>query len=389
MKKCFCVMALAASLALLLSGCGEAKEAYEKGMALAMEGKYEKSLPYFEKAIKEKKEQTEYYIGYGMALNRLNRYGQAKEEFMKVMQEADNKISKKNNKQLYYGMAVSEYGLGEYGAVEEYCGKALSIEYLDDMDCDILYTRMTALCQQEKWEQARKDCQDIIQRDDKYLDAFLALARIERSMGNNDGAVKAYLDVIAKDKANYEVYFELYGQYCYSGQNDAANELLGQLLELKPDKAEDWMAVGRAYYLKKDYDKAKECFDTAYQGKCIEGKYYSGVVYAEEKSYKEAEEAFQTYIKENKDTLKIEVYSRLAAVYMEQRDFDKAQGAIDQGLSHGNSSAVQDLRRIQVVLFEKQNKYSEALSAAKEYHKIYPSDDAMQKEISFIKTRIK
>ena len=170
MKKCFCVMALAASLALLLSGCGEAKEAYEKGMALAMGGKYEKSLPYFEKAIKEKKEQTEYYIGYGMALNRLNRYGQAKEEFMKVMQEADNKISKKNNKQLYYGMAVSEYGLGEYGAVEEYCGKALSIEYLDDMDCDILYTRMTALCQQEKWEQARKDCQDIIQRDDKYLD---------------------------------------------------------------------------------------------------------------------------------------------------------------------------------------------------------------------------
>ena len=77
MKKCFCVMALAASLALLLSGCGEAKEAYEKGMALAMGGKYEKSLPYFEKAIKEKKEQTEYYIGYGMALNRLNRYGQA------------------------------------------------------------------------------------------------------------------------------------------------------------------------------------------------------------------------------------------------------------------------------------------------------------------------
>ena len=74
---------------------------------------------------------------------------------------------------------------------------------------------------------------------------------------------------------------------------------------------------------------------------------------------------------------------------MEQRDFDKAQGAIDQGLSHGNSSAVQDLRRIQVVLFEKQNKYGEALSAAKEYYKIYPSDDAMQKEISFIKTRIK
>jgi len=382
-------MAFAASMALLLAGCGEAKEAYEKGMSLATEGKYGEALPYFEKAIQEKKEQAEYYIGYGMALNRLNRYAQAKEEFMKVTQETDNKISRKNNKQLYYGMAISEYGLGEYDAVEEYCEKALAIDDLEDMDCDILYTRMVAFCQQEKWEQAKKDCQDIIQEDDKYVDAFLALARIERSMGNNDEAVKAYLDVIAKDKTNYEVYFELYEQYGYSGQEDAANELLTQLLALEPEKAQDWMAIGRAYYLKKDYDKAKECLDTAYQGKCGESRYYLGMVYAEEKLYKEAVEAFQTYIKENKDALNVEVYCRLAVIYMEQKDFDKAQGAIVQGLSYGSSSAVQDLKRMQVILLEKQNKYDEALSSAKEYTKMYPSDDAMQKELSFIKTRIK
>ena len=388
MKRSFGMMVFAAGMALLLTGCGEAKEAYEQGMSLALEGKYEQSLPYFEKAIEEKKEQTEYYIGYGMALNRLNRYEQAKEEFVKVMQETDNKISKKNNKQLYYGMAVSEYGLGEYDAVEEYCDKALSIEYLEDMDCDILYTRMVAFSQQEKWEQAKKDCQEIIQKDDEYFDAFLALARIECSMGNYDEAVKAYLDVIKKDKTNYEVYFELYGQYCRSGQKDAANELLDQLLEIKPDKAQDWMVVGRAYYLKKDYDKAKECLGTAYQGKCGESKYYLGMVYAEELLYGEAADAFQTYIKENKDALNVEVYCRLAEVYMEQKDYDNAQDAIVQGLSYGSSSAVQDLKRMQVILLEKQNKYDEALSAAKEYKKMYPSDAAMQKELSFIKTRI-
>lgn len=389
MKKNLGKILLAASIAFMLTGCGEAKEAYEKGVSLASEGKYEESLPYFEKAIKEKEEQADYYIGYGMALNRLNRYQLAKEEFAKVMHETDNKISKKNNKQIYYGMAVSEYGLGEYDAVEEYCGKALSIEYLEDMDCDILYTRMVAYCQQEKWEQAKQDCQDIIKKDEKYLDAFLALARIERNMGNNDGAVKAYLDVIKKDKKNYELYFELYEQYVYSGQEDAANELLTQLLEMKPDKAQDWMVAGRAYYLKKENDKAKECLETAYQGKCKESKYYLGVIYAEEKSYGQAVDAFLTYIKENKDTLKIEVYSRLAAVYMEQREFGKAQDMLNQGLSYGSSSAVQDLKRMQVFLLERQNKYVEALEVAKQYKKIYPADDAMQKEIAFIKTRIK
>ena len=208
-------------------------------------------------------------------------------------------------------------------------------------------------------------------------------------MGNNDGAVKAYLDVIKKDKKNYELYFELYEQYAYSGQEDAANELLTQLLEMKPDKAQDWMVAGRAYYLKKENDKAKECLETAYQGKCKESKYYLGIIYAEEKSYGQAVDAFLTYIKENKDTLKIEVYSRLAAVYMEQREFGKAQDMLNQGLSYGSSSAVQDLKRMQVFLLERQNKYVEALEVAKQYKKIYPADDAMQKEIAFIKTRIK
>ena len=55
---------LCAGAVLLLGGCGKAKEAYDKGMELAKDGKYEKSLPYFEEAIKESSEQAEYYIGY-------------------------------------------------------------------------------------------------------------------------------------------------------------------------------------------------------------------------------------------------------------------------------------------------------------------------------------
>lgn len=388
MKKRIGRIMLAAGMAFLLTGCGEAKEAYKEGMALATQGQYEKSLPYFEKAIEESSDQAEYYIGYGMALNRLNRYEEAKEEFQKVMQETENKISKENNKQVYYGMAISEYGLGEYEAVEKYCGKALAIEYLKDMDCDILYTRMMALYQQENWEQAKEDCQEIIKKEEEYFDAYLALARIERNLGNNDEAVKAYLDVIAKDKTYYDAYFELYEQYCYSGQEDAANELLDQILAVKPDNGQNMMVIGRAYYYKKEYDKAKEYLNMAYEEKCKESMYYTGIILAEEKSYDEAIEAFQTYEKENKDDLKAEVYYQLALVYMEQRDYDKAQSVLDKGILEGSSSAVQDLKRTQVILMEKQNRYEEALELASEYLKIYPSDAAMKKERSFIKTRI-
>lgn len=389
MKKNIKKVMLVVGMALLFTGCGEAKKAYEEGMDLATEGKYEESLSYFEKAIEEEKDKAEYYIGYGMALNRLNRFEEAKEKFKKVMQKADNKISKENNKQIYYGMAISEYGLGEYDSVAKYCEKALEIEYLEDMDCDILYTRMMAFCQQEKWELAKEDCQEMIQREEEYFDAYLALARIERNLGNNDEAVKAYLDVIAKNKSYYDAYFELYEQYCYSGQEDAANELLDQLLSIKTDKAQNMLVIGRAYYYKKEYDKAKEYLNKAYEGKCRESKYYTGIICAEEKLYEEAIEAFQTYIKENKDNLKVEAYCQLAAIYMEQRDYNKAKNALTKGISYGNSSAIQELKKNQVILLEKQNKYDEALELAAEYLKVYPSDTAMKKEVSFIKTRIK
>jgi len=376
-------------MAVLLSGCGKAQEAYQKGMELAQDGKYEKSLPYFEEAIKESSEQAEYYIGYGMALNYLGRYENAKEEFKKVIQEKDNKISKENNKQIYYGLAIAEYNLGEYDDVIESCKNALSIEYLEEMDCDILYTRMSSFCQKEELENARKDCKEIIKKNKRYYDAYFSLAEIERGLGNYDESVNAYLALIEEDKTYYDAYFGLYGQYLSSGQEEAANELLGQLTALDTKEAENMMVIGRAYLCRKEYDKAEENLNLAYAGNCKESKYYLGLLYMEEKEYGKALEAFQAYVGENEENFHVEAYCQMALAYIEQAEYGKAQGMIEKGLAYGSGSAVQDLKKTEVILCEKQNKYQEALTLAKEYQKLYPADSGMKKEIAFIKTRLK
>ena len=53
------------------------------------------------------------------------------------------------------------------------------------------------------------------------------------------------------------------------------------------------------------------------------------------------------------------------------------------------TEAEQDIRKNQVILYEKQKMYQEALEAAQEYVKRYPGDAGMKKELAFIKTRIK
>lgn len=380
---------LFAGVVVLLTGCGEAKKAYDKGMELAKEGKYEKSLPYFKEAIKENGEQAEYYIGYGMALCRLNRFEAAKDEFQKVIQETDNKISKENNKQLCYGMAIAEYGLGEYDSVVEYCDKAAEIEYLDDMDCDILYTKVSALWQQGKWEKAEKVCKELIEKNKRYMDAYMVLAGIEKELGESDRAVQAYRDAIEIDKTYYDAYFKLYQQYVSAGQTDAANELLDQLVALKPNKAENMMVIGRAYFYKQEYDRAKEYLKMASDGNNTESLYYSGIVSAALEEYEDAILYYQKYIKENKEELNVEVYYQLAIVYMQLEEYDKAQSMITKGISYGVTAALQELKKTQVILLEKQNCYEEAVPLAEDYIKCYPADTAMEKELSFIKTRIK
>ena len=382
-------VALIAGITVLLTGCGEAKKAYDKGMELAKAGKYEKSLPYFKDAIKENGEQAEYYIGYGMALCRLNRYELAKEEFQKVIQETDNKISKENNKQLCYGMAIADYGLGDYGSVTEYCDKALEIEYLDDMDCDILYTKMSAYWQQGEWKKAEEVCQVLLKKSKKYMDAYMALAGIEQNLGESDKAAQAYKDAIETDKTYYDAYFKLYQQYMAAGQTDAANEPLDQLVAIKPNKAENMMVIGRAYFYKQEYDRAKEYLKMAYDGNNKESLYYSGALSAALEQYDAAIMYYQKYIKENKEELNVEVYYQLALVYMQQKEYDKAQSMITKGISYGITAALQELKKTQVILLEKQNCYEEAVPLAEEYIRCYPADVAMEKELAFIKTRMK
>jgi len=388
-KKVWGTLLMVFGTAALMAGCGKAGEAYEKGMELALESRYEESLAYFQDAIREGGDRAEYYIGYGMALNRLNRFGEAKEEFRRVLQDTDNQISKENNKQLYYGLAIAEYGLGEYEGAAAYCQKALKISYLDDMDCDIRYTRMLALCQQGEWEKAKEECQAIIGQDEDYYDAYLALARVERRLGNNDGAAKAYQKLISVEEMYYDAYFELYEQYCYSGQDAAAQELLNQILSLEHGKAENMLAIGRAYFYKGDYDKAEGYFRMSYEDSCKESMYYFGVLYAKQGDYGKAAEAFQTYIRENQDDLKPEAYEELATVYMEQKDYGKAQSVVEEGIARGNSRVLQGLKKTQVILQERQNNYQEALRLAREYRRMFPADEDMQKELAFIKTRIK
>lgn len=107
-------IAIICTAAFLFTGCGKADKSYDKGMEYIESEDYGKALKCFEEAISENADKAEYYIGAGMAYNYLGRYDEAVEKFSHAFQESENTISNTNNKQLYYGDAISKYGLAKY-----------------------------------------------------------------------------------------------------------------------------------------------------------------------------------------------------------------------------------------------------------------------------------
>ena len=138
--KKWALMGILCGTMVLLAGCGKAQKAYKQAVALAENGSYEKAAASFKEAIAENKDKAEYYIDYGMTLNHLGSYKKAIKQFEKAYQKVDNKISRQNNKRLYYGEALAYYGIHEYDKAKKQCDKALEISESKVLNGDIYAT---------------------------------------------------------------------------------------------------------------------------------------------------------------------------------------------------------------------------------------------------------
>lgn len=376
-------------VALAVCGCGKAEKAYDQAMEYAQKGKYEKAVDTFKEAIHEDGKEAEYYIGYGMALNHLGRFEEAQKNYSSVLSGLKDDISKEDKKQLYYGYAVSVFGQGEYEEAAGYCEKALQVEYLDDMDNDIRFTE--SVCQERlgNYEEAIKLCETIVKEDKKDRTAYIQLAYLQEKTGKSEEAVKTYEKLIEEDEDDYDARFSLYEQYLKMGRTEAAEEILGDMIKIDSKKATDMLVIGRAYYYQGDYDSAKKYYEMSHDGNCKESLYYLGTLQMAQGDYTGAESTFLSYIKENKDSFRAEVYNQLAVAMMKTEDYEKAQSYIEKGMGMGTTGASQNLLRNQVSLYEKQKEYQKALDTANQYIKLYPGDAGMQKEQAFIQTRIK
>ena len=379
----FCCIIFAAT------GCGEAEKEYKKAVELMESGKYEDCLKHFADALEKNSEKAEYYIAYGTALNRTGRYKEAAIEFGKAYQDTDNQISRQNNKRLYLGQAVSYYGMGESKKALEACDKALGYGKHKDVDIKIQSIKASVKLLMGDASGAEGIYNDIIKEDGSQDTIYLARGRLYQMQGENDKALKDYSSAIKVSEKCYDAYFEMYGIYKSLGEDSKAEDILKKLAGLEMETAGELMQLGRMYYCKGDYKNAKSNFDKSVKGGCNEALYYNGMACMAEEDYNTAISRFKEYIGTGSTEKAPEAYNQIAGCYIELEDFENASAYIDKGMEFGVTNAGMVLGRNRVVLYERTGKYKKAKQAASSYLEKYPGDKEMEKELEFIKTRIK
>lgn len=388
-KRGLAMAALLFATMLCMAGCGKADKAYDKAMDLAEEGKYEQAAESFEEAIKLKGEKAEYYIGYGMTLNHLGKYKKAVKQFEKAYQEVDNKISRKNNKQLYYGEALAYYGMHKFDQAIECCNDALEISGQAEINSNIYAIMAVTYLASGDTDKALDSFNQLIKDNKKDALGYLQRGQLYLYMGEQESALSDFSQALQLDQQCYDAYFGLYDAYTQSGQDDAAKESLEMLTGIHAKSAEQKMQVGRAYLVLGEEDQAVSYLKDAVEHKCKEGNYYLGMVQMAKKDYSSALDYFEKYIKEATAITIPEVYNQMAGCLIEEKEYDQAAEYLEKGLELGVTSAYQGLLKNQVILLERQQDFTAAKKAAKTYLEAYPEDAAMQKELKFIKTRIK
>ncbi len=390
MKKRICFGMIILCSILFVGGCGNGKKHYKKGLELAEEGKYSQAAESIEKAIKENSERAEYYISYGNVLNNLGEYQKAIEQFEIAYQDTENTIANKNNKQIFYGEAISYFYLFQYEKCLEYCDKALALTEPASLDSDILCSKGAALEILGQQEEAKASYEKAIKRNKENWGAYLKKADLMLKMKADEDALELYQKVFqSADKEKYEAGFLLYELYQKMGEEDTSEQILNEMIQKESKDSYILCQQGRVYQYKGDFDKAVECFNKALDKKYNEANYYLGMYFMEQKNYTEANQCFLDYLKGGRGEHFGMAYNQLAGCAIEQGDFAGAISYLEEGKLLNDSQSQLLIWKNLVVSYEKQGMFKKARKTAKEYLMLCPQDEEMQKELEFIKTRIK
>ena len=294
------------------------------------------------------------------------------------------KDSKEQDAYRQFGINCLESG--KYQEAVDAFDKALgeSLGHVDEKELDICFYKARAQYLNGDTDAALDTYNAIIEYNEDAR-AYYLRGNLYFNTGDQEKAVADYKTAIKNDKSNYELYIGIYETFKSRNMAEDGQQYLNQAMELTGDKPKDCLYKGRICYLLGDYDEAVTYLEKALEGEQELAPYYLGQAY-------EAlgdEEKAQGYIAQYLDSGVATSYDlyELGTTEMSEGDYEQALTYYLAGLSMESVPNKQNLMKSAIVAYEYSGDFDGAGKLMEEYISLYPSDEAAQKESTFLETR--
>ncbi len=388
--KFICMMCLSLAFCFTCGCFGKAESFYDNGNKQLAEGNYSEAAENFKKAIEINPDKAEYYINYGIALISMGEYDSAREQFVSVIRDTDNKIVRENNKKAYRGIALSHYAEGTYDQAKAYLELALKNKELKSLNRDL--NAYLAECEMYlgNYEESLAVWDELISglggNKKSYSSYYLGRAKLHAVLGNTDKAREDYGKCVSLDSKCYAAYIGLYLMQTDEGNEAEAADTIAAAIEAYGDKEQDTMEYYTILYYNKDADAARVGFQTLYDVGQKEASYYLGRIAEDILDYESAASYYELYQTECPDRLSADYYNQYAGCLVELERYDEALEMITKGKQMAAGYVGRRILFNEVIIYEKLGNYETAEELAKSYLEKYKDEDMMN-EYEYIKTR--
>lgn len=291
-----------------------------------------------------------------------------------------------NAKLIARGRGIASMGLAEYEQAADYFLQALSYSrgVIEDVDYDINFYLAAAYTKEGLDQEAEEIYDAILALQEDNADALFLRGNTRLRRGNYTGAKEDFDRVVEMDGKNFDRLIELYEVFEYYGYKDAGQGYLTDALQTYEAQMSDY-DKGRMYYYLGDYQKAYLALENAKDQGGAEGYLYLGMAYEATGDYNYAASVYNSYLA--KDTSNAMIYNQLGLCNMKKGEYEEALAAFQAGMQIEGNTLMQSLLYNEIVAYEYLGDFQNATALMESYLRVYPDDEAAQREYGFLQTR--
>lgn len=289
--------------------------------------------------------------------------------------------------QAYRGAGIASLRLGNYEDAIRYFHNALAFEKLPKSFCkDVISYRATAYLKGKQYDKALLDCQTLSEEFAMDANSWFLTGMVALEMDSYDQAASGFSQAYDIN-STYDMAIRIYQVYVEKEMEADGTKYLEAALNNEPKTAEDYFDRGKVYYYMEDYEQAKKELTAAANQNHSEALLLLGMVYLGQKDISNARSMYTEYAAQEGASAK--GYNGLAQCDIAEEKYADALENIAKGLEIASTEEMQDLLYNEIVVYEEQLDFVTAEEKAHKYLALFPNDEKVGREMTFLQSRIK